>query len=243
MRRTTDNPLARGFYTVPEAARLIRVGSTNRIYGWLRGYPARHIGPLLNRDYEPIGDLEELSFLDLMEIRFVEHFREHGVKVRSLRIAGERLKEEFRTRHPFALDKVILVADKADVFVKEVLLESAEKAGDPRLRSLLTRNYVMYEAIRQSLLPGVQFDASTHLVNKWSPVPELFPEIKIDPRVAYGQPIGPSGIPTPVLFEAWKAEHKNADAVSHWYEVPTPEVLQAVQFEQYLSQHERRRAA
>jgi hypothetical protein len=35
------NPLARGFYTVQEAARLIEVGSTHRIYGWLKGYRGR----------------------------------------------------------------------------------------------------------------------------------------------------------------------------------------------------------
>src|SRR6185312_4494977 len=147
MARVNSNPLARGFYTVQEAARLIQVGSTNRIYGWLRGYPARQIGPLLTRDYEPIGEHEELSFLDLMEIRFVEHFREHGVKARSLRIAASRLRDEYKTEHPFALEKVILIADKADVFVEEVLRESADEAADPRLRSLLTKNYVMYEAI------------------------------------------------------------------------------------------------
>jgi hypothetical protein len=32
------NPLGMGFYSVPEAARLIEFGSARRIYGWLRGY-------------------------------------------------------------------------------------------------------------------------------------------------------------------------------------------------------------
>lgn len=239
----TENPLAQGFYTVQEAARLIRVGSAHRIYGWLRGYPQRQIGPLLSRDYRPLGEHEELSFLDLMEIRFVEHFREHGVKVRSLRLAAQVLREEFKTAHPFALDRVVLVADKADVMVEEVLRDSANKAGDPRLRSLLTKNYVMYEAIKQSLIPGVKFDVKTHLAKRWAPVPLKFPKIIVDPRIAYGKPAGPSRIPTDVLYDAWFAENENADAVAHIYEVPSPEVIAAVSFEKELGRARKMKAA
>ena len=243
MARVIANPLARGFYTVPEAARLIHVGSTNRIYGWLRGYPKRQIGPLLTRDYQPIGGCEELSFLDLIEVRFVETFRDAGVKARSLRIAAHRLRDEFKTPHPFALDNVVLVADKADVFVEEVLRSSASEANDPRLRSLLTRNYVMYEAIKQSLLPGVRFDATTHLAECWAPVPDRFPKIVINPMVAYGQPAGPNRIATATLFDAWSAENEDADVVSYWYETPTAEVIQAVEFERHLNNRRAGQAA
>lgn len=230
-----ENPLARGFYTVPQAARLIRVGSTNRIYGWLRGYPDRRVGPLLARDYRPIAANEELSFLDLMEVRFVEVFREHGVKLRSLRFAAERLREELKTPHPFAQDRVV-VADKADVLVEEVLRDSAAKAADPRLRSLLTRNYVMYEVIKKSLIPGVRFDVDTRLAREWAPIPDRFPKIIMRPQIAYGQPAGPSRVPTAVLYDAWRVEGENVDAVSHWYEVPLNEVLDAIGFEQQLDQ-------
>jgi uncharacterized protein (DUF433 family) len=243
MARSADNPLARGFYTVQDAARLIRVGSSQRIYGWLRGYPNREIEPLLSRDYQPVDEREELSFLDLMEIRFVEQFREQGVKVRSLRIAAAALREEFKTTHPFAMDRLILVADKVDVLVEEVFRESANKAGDTKLTSLLTKNYVMYEAIKQSLLPGVRFDTSSHLAARWAPIPDIFPQIVIDPKIAYGQPSGPTRVPTNVLFDAWQADNENVDSVSHWYEVPTTEVMAAVQFEQYLSQRIQAQAA
>jgi uncharacterized protein (DUF433 family) len=237
------NPLARGFYTVQEAARLISVGVTNRIYGWLRGYPDRQIGPLLVRDYTPIGGTEELSFLDLMEVRFVEHFREHGVKARTLRIAAAKLRQEFHTSHPFAMDRMVLVADKVDILVEEILKESAAEAKDPRLRSLLTGNYVIYEAIKQGLLPGVRFDTGTHLARTWAPVPDLFPRIVIDPRIAYGHPVVPSRVPTATLYDAWHAEKENVDAVSYWYEVPTAEIVEAVKFERHLDTRRAARAA
>jgi uncharacterized protein (DUF433 family) len=235
----TAKALARGFYTVPEAARLIEVGNTRRIYGWLRGYHARQAGPLLQRDYEPIAGVEELSFLDLMEVRFVEHFREYQVKSRSLRIAAERLRREFETQHPFASNQVHLVADKADVFLV-VMREIAAEAGDPALLSLTTDNYVMHEIIRRSLVPGVSFDPKTGLASVWVPRPHQFPEILIDPRIAYGHPAGASRIPTVTLSDAWKAEGEDEDAVAYWFQVSTHEVRRAVEFERAL---ERKREA
>ena len=243
MRQAHPNPLAKGFYTVPEAARLIRIGSARRIYGWLRGYPKSNVGPLLNRDYEPIGEDEELSFLDLMEVRFVERFREAGCKVAALRRAADRLRAEVATEHPFAYRPFLLVADKADVFVKEVFKKSAEETGDIRLRSLVTNNYAMYEAIKQSLLPGVSFDTASDFVSQWTPIPERFPDVKIDPRIAYGHPTLPNGIPTSTLNDAWRAEHGNADKVAYWYGVSSNDVRNAVQFENALDEHTRRKAA
>ena len=71
------NPLARGFYSVKDAARLIENARARRIYGWLKGYPDRDIGPLLERDYTPINDRQELSFLDLIEVRFLLNTSAH----------------------------------------------------------------------------------------------------------------------------------------------------------------------
>jgi uncharacterized protein (DUF433 family) len=237
------NPLAQGFYTVPQAARLIRVGSPRRIYGWLRGYAGRDVGPLLERDYQPVGDNEELSFHDLMEVRFVEHFREAGVKAQSLRIAARALRDELRTKHPFASQKILLTADKADVFVKEVMRKAAEEADDVRLRSLTTNNYVMYETIRKLLLPGVEFDPTSELASRWRPIPDRFPKIVVDPRISRGQPAIPKGIPTETLFDTWRAENQDVDVVAYWYEIPSTDVLQAVKFEQALDEELQRRAA
>jgi uncharacterized protein (DUF433 family) len=243
MNQAIRNPLAQGFYTVPQAARLIRVGSARRIHGWLRGYADRASGPLLQRDYQPIGETEELSFHDLMEVRFVEHFRDHGVKVRSLRLAAKRLRDELKTKHPFASSRVLLTADKSDVYVKEVLLQAAQEADDVRLRSLTTNNYVMHEIIKKSLLPGVEFNPATELASRWRPIPDKFPKIIVDPRIARGQAALPKGIPTETLYDAWRAENRDEDAVAYWYDIPSTDVMQAVKFEQALDEDLQRRAA
>jgi uncharacterized protein (DUF433 family) len=229
----TSNPLARGFYTVVEAARLIENGRAPRIYGWLRGYPKRDIGPLLTRDYRPINDREELSFLDLIEVRFVEHFRHHNVKMRTLRRAAEKLRSEFDTPHPFASDRVHLVADPADVFLI-IMRDAAKETRDRALLSLTTDNYVFEEIIKRHLVPGISFDRRDHLARRWIPRPTEFPEIVVDPHIAFGQPVGPSHIPTTTLFSSWQAEDEDEDAVAFWFEIKAAEVRRAVDFEKHL---------
>lgn len=228
---------------MPEAARLIRVGSARRIYGWLRGYPKRDVGPLLARDFKPIDDQEELSFLDLMEVRFVEHFREHGVKVASLRRAAQTLREQFDTTHPFALSTVLLAADRADVFVVETMRKAAQEEADHRLLSLTTRNYVMYEAIKQALVPGMTFDPHSNLAKEWRPFPEQFPMVTLNPLRAFGRPVIERGIPTETLRDAYILEGERADPVADAYGITVKDVIAAVEFEKCLDDPERRMAA
>lgn len=237
-----DNPLARGFYTVPEAARLIEVGSTQRIYGWLRGYHGRSAGPILVRDYSPIEDKQELSFIDLIEVRFIEHFRDHGVKMQALRVAAEELRKEFKTDHPFATSRVYLVADKADVFLG-VMRKSAEETKDVALLSLTTKNFVMQEIIERCLVPGIVFDEKDFMPRRWAPRVARFPDIVIDPFVAYGQPAGPSGIPTGTIRDAVAAEGDNMDEAAMWLNIPVSEVAQAIDFERLLDERLKEKAA
>jgi len=227
------NALAQGYFTVGDAARLIENARAQNIYGWLKGFPRRGTGPLLTRDYQPINDRQELSFLDLIEVRFVEHFRKHGAKTRTLRAAAERLRKEFDTPHPFATNRIHLVGDKADVFlVTDAMRESAKETKDHALLSLTTDNYVLEEIIKRYLVPGITFDRT--FARRWVPRKD-FPEIVVDPRIAYGQPAGPSGIPTGVLYDKWQAEDQSLDAVAEWYSVKTAEVQRAVDFEGLLN--------
>lgn len=227
------NPLARGFYTVSDAARLIEHARVQRIYGWLKGFPLRNIGPLLERDFAPINDHHELSFLDLIEIQFVEHFRYHNVKMRTLRRAAERLRQEFKTPHPFATDKVHLIGDQADVFLV-IMRESAKEASDRALLSLTTDHYVIEEVIRKGLVPGIDFERETHFARRWAPRPREFPEIIVDPKIGYGQAAGPSGIPTAVLLRAWLAANEDDDETAYWHNIKAQDVQRAIEFERFL---------
>ncbi len=230
------NPLAAGFYTVRDAARLIEVGSAPRITGWLRGYPSRQIGPLLHRDFPPIGGKEELSFLDLMEVRFVEFFRQEGVKVRTLRAALDTARAIFREAKPLASSKVVFrtTENRKNVFVEEILREAGEAEDDRRLLNLYNRQYEIYDFIQTRLAKGVVFDPSTALASCWYPRQEQFPTIFIQPTIAYGHPVTPSHVPTGVIYDAWKAGD-DPNEIGDWFSTPIEQVLAAIEFEQSLA--------
>jgi uncharacterized protein (DUF433 family) len=231
------NPLARGFYTVNDAARLIEAGRARRIMGWFRGYPRSQVGPLLVRDFQPIGGHEELSFLDLMEVRFVETFREAGVGVRALRQALVTARDVFKDEKPLVSARIrfVMTKDRKNLFSEEVLKPVAKATHDTRLWSLLTRQYEMYTFIMDRLERGVTFDPQTDLANQWTPRPDRFPDIIIDPRIAYGQPALPNGFPTQTIYESWRAEDEDYGSVSDWFDIPLTDVQSAVAFEQYLN--------
>jgi uncharacterized protein (DUF433 family) len=239
------NPLARGFYTVRDAARLIEVGSAQRIRGWLNGYARRKVGPLLVRDYAPIGEAQELSFLDLMEVRFVEHFREIGVKPQTLRQCLETARTRFKEDKPLLKQGVLFIPtdDRRKVVVEEVMKPAAKENRDKKLWNLVDRNYEFNDFIEGCLARGLTFDPETELTATWAPRAREFPEIIIDPAVAYGQPIVPRRVPTVTLFDAWKAEGQEITAVADWYNVPADQVQMAVEFERLLRHEERALAA
>ena len=226
------NPLALGFYTVPEAARLIEAGDARRIHGWLRGYANSATGPLLHRDYMPLDKNEELSFLDLMEVRAVEEFRSRGVKARTLRRAIEEARDVLKTEHPFATQYVTYHGEGQNILIDKVLADSAKRENDRLLYNLVTRQWESYVVLKDAIARGVTFDPKSHLPRKWIPR-AAFPKIIVDPVISYGRP-ALKGISTSTLYDAWKAEDEDLEEVAYWYDLPIEDIAQAVEFEQDL---------
>jgi hypothetical protein len=228
------NPLGVGFYSVPEAARLIESGSARRIYGWLRGYADRTSGPMIERQFVPLGGKEEISFLDLMELRLIETLRDQEVKPRTIRSAIIEARKIFENERPFATDRILLKTDGKHVFVEEVLKKVAQEEKDKRLWNLLTKQYEHYELMERTLIKGVTFDPESHLARTWVPRPDRFPRIIIDPRIAYGTPVTPSHVPTETIYEIFKAENDNVAAAADWFQIALNEAEMAVRFQQEL---------
>ena len=122
-----------GFYTVSEAARLLGMESGRRIHRWIA--PTQRGGDaVVARDYPKVGKQHELSFLDLVEIRFVEHFRQQRISLQSLRMATRNARAELRVLHPFSTSSVRFQTDR-----REIVLHTATASGDPFLLTLLTK--------------------------------------------------------------------------------------------------------
>ena len=222
---TTPDPLLGGFYTVSEAARLLRIDNRQRIYRWLR--PAEDgKGAVIARDYEPFSKFQELSFWDLIEVRFVEHFRAQRLSLQYLRKVAVRAREEFSVQHPFALSNAKFLTDR-----KRIFEQTAEEEG-LKVHELLSGQYEMYEVIEEILAKGIAFDPKTFLAKEWRPLQNFCPNVIVNPRYAYGYPVvGDNHVPTAAIYRQWQAERGDRERVMGWWDVGLSDVDEAVEFE------------
>ena len=220
-----NDPVAGGFYTVREAARLLGIAQPGKITAWLQGH-RKGVQPIIERQYSPIGGAQELGFWDLIEVRFVEHFRKQDVSLQALRKAAETARQEWGQAHPFATSNVKFLTDRVTVFA-----HAAKETRDKHLLDLVTRQYAMYVVLEEILAKGVQFDPASGLATEWRPRIE-FPHVGLNPLVAYGQPaIVGDGVPTAAIYRTWKAENGSYPAVADWYEINEERAREAVEFE------------
>ncbi|WP_026987807.1 DUF433 domain-containing protein [Fodinicurvata fenggangensis] len=216
------DPLLAGFFSISDVARLVGVKSA-LIRSWLTGYPNSKSGPIVDRDFE---GTRTVSFLDLMELRFIAIFRGQGVPMATIRTAAENARRDWQVTHPLALSRAQYVTDRRKVFARV-----AEKHGDSTTRDLVTGQHEMWDTIEQTIEKGVVFDPKTYLARMWKPRPAEFPSIIINPHVAFGRPtIEGTKVPTTALFQQWKAEGSKA-RVAKWFDVPPELVSSAIEYE------------
>jgi hypothetical protein len=95
-----------GLYTFQEASRLTKA-SPQELRRWLNGYAHKASGSDQRVKSAPLwktelaeAEVEGISFHDLLEVRFVQVFRKHGVSLQTIRIASEQARELFK--HPYS---------------------------------------------------------------------------------------------------------------------------------------------
>ncbi len=227
-RELTGDPLLAGFYNVRDAARLLGIDSTARLRGWLTGWPNARAGPIVQRQFV---DTSTVSFLDLMELRFIDYFRAQKVPLQTLRRAADKARLHWETTHPFALSKSKYITDRRKIFA-----QSAEEQKDTITWDLATNQLEMWEALESAIARGVEFSPSTDLAERWRPKGSEFPDVIVDPHYAFGHPvIGSRAVPTSAIFSLYKAECGKSDQIAKWFNVTVEHVNQAVQFEIELS--------
>lgn len=217
--------LGRGIYSVPDAARLLQVTSRN-IRRWVLGYQdystkASH-PPVIVPDYEPIDSEPVLSFLDLIELRFVTAFRDYGVSLQEIRRASEIAAKLVDNQHPFATKR--FYTDR-----KRILAEIIRDGTDLELLSLVKRQYEIRDVVLPVLHEGIDF-SEFDLARRWWPMGKKA-GVVVDPAKSFGRPIvSRSGVPTDVLAQA-VAVQGSIHEVMLWYEVQEEDVRAAVEFE------------
>jgi uncharacterized protein (DUF433 family) len=220
--------LAGGFYTLSEAARLLRIENPKRLSRWLA--PSEGREPIIRRQYPKLAREHEIGFLDLLEIRFVEHFRRQKISLQSLRVAARNARRELKVAHPFATSNVKFQSDRREIF-----LETAKEIDDRVFLNLMTNQVEIYEVIEQTLARDLEFDVGG-FAKLWRPAPDRCPTVEISPLYAFGRPVVQARkVPTIALFKMWRAEGGSYEAAADWFEVPNEQVREAVEFEVSLA--------
>ena len=237
-----DNVLGRGVYGAAEALRLINFRrqfeassahsiSRQTIARWLRGYDytrngeTRHSDPLWRPDYVNEDDTLELSFRDLIELRFVKTFEDHGLSLRTIRACFKRAVELVHDDRPFSTQK--FRTDGRTIF-----LEITDDVREGEMIDLKRRQSVFHSFILPSL-HDLEFNAD--IVARWFPLGSGRRTIVVDPARAFGRPIViDGGVPIEVLADAVEIEG-GEQRVAKLYEVPIAAVRDAVSFHQRLA--------
>jgi uncharacterized protein (DUF433 family) len=233
MAQRRQSLLGIGVYTVPEAARLTGV-SAPRIRRWLTGYTfaahaaRRSSSPVWERQIVSSSGELVLSFRDLLEVRFVDAFRRHGVGWKVIRLAAESAAEILEDSHPFSTRRF-----KTDG--RSIFADIVQSTGEESLLDLAKSQYEFKAIVEPFLFEGLEFAEISGAPVRWWPL-GLDRRVVIDPERSFGQPIvTPESVQTSILAKAVKAEEGSIDAVARWYMVHPKAVKDAVEFENHIA--------
>ena len=225
------NLIGVGLYTFQEASKLTNIPSRD-LRRWLDGYSYKLRGfegrvrtsPLW--DTELAGkEIEGIGFHDLLEVRFVQAFRKHGVNLQTIRCASQHAREFFDHPYPFTCKR--FQTDGRTIFATAL-----KEMGETQLLDLVKKQYAFSQVIEPSLYRGIEF-GQDDLASRWYPVARS-KAVLLDPQIAFGKPIVADGsIRTSTLYDAFKAE-ESKQIVSRLYEVPIGAVEAAIAFEERL---------
>ena len=227
---TTDSPsrlLGVGLYTPKEASLYTGIPAKD-IRRWIFGYRAHGVEhPGLWHPELAFLDEHMLGFHDLLEIRFVHAFRQHGVSLQAIRGASSQARELFAQDYPFTCKR--FQTDGRNIFATVL-----DETGDEALLDLVRRQWAFKQVIKPSLYEGIDY-ASEGAAQRWYPQGRS-KAIVLDPTRNFGKPIvAATGIDTSVIYQAYKAEGQNAKRVATIFEVAIAAVDAAVAFEQRIA--------
>jgi hypothetical protein len=219
-----------GYYTVPEAARLLRARAKN-IARWLGGYSYRNregvaieAPPLWRPQLPRLGPQLELGFRDLIELRFVIAFVEQGVSLNVIRRCLENARRIVDEERPFATRK--FRTDGRTIFLESLAQEGAENVGVVDLKT----NQLAFKAVIEQSFKDLDWDGD--IVARWRPHRGRA-SIVVDPKRAFGAPVvAEYGIPTSALAAA--ADANGVEGAARLFETTVALVREAGAFETSL---------
>lgn len=229
-----DTLVGTGIYSLQQAARLVHE-EPRSVRRWLRGYSWRYksgrasSGPLWHTQYEDaeLPGEKVIGFRDLLELRMVAEFVKRGVHLKVIRATIDAATRHFGSDYP--LSNKHFLTDGRRIFLEAV----EEATGTQKLIDVAGRQFVFSEIVRPSLFAGIEYNDGQ--ASRWYPM-QRSRAIVLDPKVQFGAPIlSDAGVPTDTIFDAWRAEGQDRNAVARIYGITPAQVAAAVSFEQRLA--------
>ena len=222
--------IGKGIYSIPEVSRWTQIPAP-AIRRWVGGYRSgRQEGqiqhaPVFVPELSGRPNSKTLSFLDLVELRFINEFRKHGVSWPVIRKTSEAAAKILGTGHPFANRRIY--TDTKTIFIRTI-----NEVGGPQLLELFRGQFEMDDIVFPLLHGSLDFGDDDFAL-KWWPMGRSS-EIVLDPARNFGRPIMASArVPTETLYDAFLAE-QSIERVAEWFEVDPSLVREAVAFQEHL---------
>lgn len=207
--------LGRGIYRVADVARYTKIPHTT-IRSWFNSLR------LFESDFVRVDKADCISFLDLIDTLVAHQFRTHGVGMKMVRKAYNRLKDDLQVEHPFCHRG--LYTDG-----KEIIVNAAEHLGAPSLREAVSRQHLLEHM--QHVLHQVSYDEASRLAQWWN----IADGVILHPAIAMGEPvINGTGLTTHVVYSVYRANGGNREIAAGIYGLSAKQVDRVVAFEKSI---------
>ena len=219
------NYIGNGLYTYTEVSHLTGI-TVSRIRRWSEGYTRsdskNEIEAVFETDYRKIESKKVLSFLDVIEILFIEAFNKYGIPIQTIRKAIERASLLLGSDHPFAMKKIYTDG-------KSILAHIAKESQAEELIDLIKKQYQFSDIILPTLYECLDF-SNYEIAEKWWPFGKDS-GIVVDPQRNFGKPIiDDLNVSIETIVDLVKSKHTIEEIVD-WYEIDKKYVEMALEGE------------
>jgi len=169
-----------------------------------------------------------MTFVELMEVMFVQMFRKEGVSLQAIRKAVDAAAAKFKAKHPFAVKRF-------DTEGRTIFATLRGKSEDREMVEDLAKGQLCFQSIIKPFFRKIEYRDDTEAMRFW-PL-NRNGRVVLDPARRFGQPIdAETGVPTAALAKAVKAGGgQDVHEVADWFQVPLEAVKAAISFENTLA--------
>ena len=220
--RNPSSYIGVGIYTIPQAAKLLRVNG-NLLHYWVgdRAGTESIIQRTLKSD-------ELLTFEELMELHFVKLFLDQKVSLQTIRKAAREAARKFHSEYPFTVKRF-------DTDGRSIFATLRSEARQVDLVEELKHGQLVFQQMVKPFFKKLDYRSTDNIERFW-PLTKSG-RVVLDPNKRFGEPIdAATGVPTEAIFKAFRAgDGQDAPTVAKWFDIPLEAVKAAVQFEQSLA--------